>query len=99
MNRSEWRFEMHTQETQMLSKTKMAVAAALVLASASASFAQTVVPEYDGDANPIRGSYDVLPGPQASSFEHSFATERPAVMARNGYDCLGGRDSSGVPCS
>jgi len=84
----------------MLSKTKMALAAALVLVSASASFAQTVVPEYDGDANPIRGYYDVLPGPQASSFEHSFAAERPAVIAAtNHYDCLGGVDSSGVPCS
>jgi hypothetical protein len=84
----------------MLSKTKMALAAAIVLASASASFAQTLVPEYDGDANPIRGYYDVLPATQASSFEHSFAAQRPAETAAvNHYDCLGGVDSSGVPCS
>jgi hypothetical protein len=84
----------------MLNKTKMALAAALVLVSASASFAQTVVPEYDGDANPIRGYYDVLPPQQASSFQDSFAAEPPAVIAgTNHYDCLGGVDSSGVPCS
>jgi hypothetical protein len=84
----------------MLTKTKMALAAALVLGSASVSFAQTVVPEYDGDANPIRGQYDVLPQAQASSFEHSFAAERPALIpVVNHYDCLGGVDSSGVPCS
>jgi hypothetical protein len=84
----------------MLSKTKMAVAAALVLASASASFAQTLVPEYDGDANPIPGQFEVLPSPRASSIEHSFAAERPALTrVANHYDCLGGRDSSGVPCS
>jgi hypothetical protein len=84
----------------MLTKTKMALAAALVLASASASFAQTVVPEYDGDANPIRGQYDVLPPAQASSFQDSFAAERPTLIpVVNHYDCLGGVDSSGVPCS
>ena len=59
----------------MLTKTKMLLAAALILGSASASFAQGVVPEYDGDGNRIRGAYDVLP--QApSSIERSFAGPR-----------------------
>jgi hypothetical protein len=90
----------NTGDTAMLSRIKMALAAALVLGSASASFAQTIVPEYDGDANPIRGYYDVLAPLHASSIEHSFAAQRPAVTAVvNQYDCLGGVDSSGVPCS
>jgi hypothetical protein len=59
----------------MLTKTKMLLAAALILGSASATFAQGVVPEYDGDGNRIPGAYDVLP--QApSSIEHSFAGPR-----------------------
>lgn len=41
-------------------KTKMALAAALILGSASAGFAQGVVPEVDGDGNRT-GLYDVLP--------------------------------------
>jgi hypothetical protein len=56
----------------MLTKTKMLLAAALVLGSAATGFAQGVVPEYDGDANPIPGQYDVLPGTQ-SSIERSYA--------------------------
>jgi hypothetical protein len=67
----------------MLTKTKMLLAAALILGSASASFAQGVVPDYDGDGNRIRGQYDVLPS-APSSIERSFAgprhqrTDRPA---------------------
>lgn len=59
----------------MLTKTKMLVAAALILGSASASFAQGVVPEYDGDGNRIPGAYDVLP-PAPGSIERSFAGPR-----------------------
>jgi hypothetical protein len=59
----------------MLTKTKMLLAAALILGSASASFAQGVVPDYDGDGNRIRGQYDVLPS-APSSIERSFAGPR-----------------------
>jgi hypothetical protein len=48
----------------MLTKTKMAVATALFLGSVSASLAQAVIPEYDADANPIPGQYDVLATPR-----------------------------------
>jgi len=48
----------------MLTKTKMAVAAALFLGSVSASLAQSVIPEYDADGNPIPGQYDVLATPR-----------------------------------
>jgi hypothetical protein len=63
----------------MWMKTKTVLAAALILGSATAGFAQGVVPEVDGDGNPT-GLYDVLPGtrgPQArSSIERSFAGPR-----------------------
>ena len=61
----------------MLSKSKMTLAAALLLGSVSASFAQAVVPEYDGDANRIRGYYDVLPG--SHSMHRSFAAQHSRV--------------------
>jgi len=64
----------------MLPKIPMVLAAALVLGSASTSFAQAVVPEVDGDGNRT-GVYDVLPHAQASrssgSIERSFAGPRP----------------------
>jgi hypothetical protein len=67
------------KEMTMLIKTKMALAAALILGSASAGFAQGVVPEVDGDGNPT-GLYDVLPGAHSThargSIERSFAGPR-----------------------
>jgi hypothetical protein len=48
----------------MLTKTKVVIAAALVLGSASATLAQAMIPEYDADGNPILGQYDVLAVPQ-----------------------------------
>jgi hypothetical protein len=63
----------------MLTKTKMAIAAALVLGSASATLAQEIVPEVDGDGNRT-GVYDVLPQAHnsraGSSIERSFAGPR-----------------------
>jgi hypothetical protein len=63
----------------MLTKTKMLLTAALVLGSASASFAQGVVPEVDGDGNRT-GLYDVLPQAHSAhargSIERSFAGPR-----------------------
>jgi hypothetical protein len=66
----------------MLTRTKIALAAALVRASASAAFAQAVVPEVDGDGNRT-GLFDVLPqarSPQTrGSIERSFAGPRQDV--------------------
>ena len=63
----------------MLTKTKMALAAALVLGSASATLAQGIVPEVDGDGNRT-GLYDVVPQAQApASIERSFAGPRPQM--------------------
>ena len=77
----------------MLTKTKMALAAALMLGSASAGFAQTVVPDYDGDGNPVPGSYEVLPqtgsGRAASSIERSFAGPRTVVREPAPYPSYG----------
>jgi hypothetical protein len=63
----------------MLTKTKMALAAALVLGSASATLAQEIVPEVDGDGNRT-GVYDALPQANTSqargAIERSFAGPR-----------------------
>jgi len=65
----------------MLTKTKMLLAAALILGSATASFAQGVVPEVDGDGNRT-GAYDVLP-PAPGSMARSFAGPRHHVIHRS----------------
>jgi hypothetical protein len=74
------------KEMTMSIKTKMALAAALILGSASAGFAQ-VVPEVDGDGN-ATGLYDVLPQVHSAharghrahgSIAHSFAGPRHHV--------------------
>ena len=66
----------------MSTNTKIALVAALVLGSATVAFAQSVVPEVDGDGNRT-GLYDVLPqarSPQArGSLERSFAGPRQDV--------------------
>ena len=66
----------------MSTKTKIAIVTALVLGSASAAFAQTLVPEVDGDGNRT-GLYDALPqtaAPHArGSIERSFAGPRQQV--------------------
>jgi hypothetical protein len=69
----------------MLTKTKMAIAAALVLGSASATLAQTVIPEYDADGNPIPGQYDVLAVPQPRPAGRRVAQPvAPSPYAMNG---------------
>jgi hypothetical protein len=65
----------------MLTKTKMAVAAVFILGSASASFAQGLVPEYDGDANPIPGQYDMVAPPRPAFVARGYAAELPGVTA------------------
>jgi hypothetical protein len=66
----------------MFTKTKLAVlAAALVLGFAPATFAQTVLPQYDGDANLIPGQYAAIPS-TASAIEHSFAGPVPTETMR-----------------
>ena len=65
----------------MLTKTKVLVAAALILGSASASFAQEVVPEVDGDGNRT-GVYDVLPSGRAP-MARSFAGPRHHAIQRS----------------
>ena len=71
----------------MLTKTKMAIAAALVLGSASATLAQTVIPEYDADGNPIPGQYDVLATPQPlHAGRHVARPVVPAPTAMNGSE-------------
>lgn len=62
----------------MSTRTKIALVVALVLGSASVAFAQSVVPEYDGDGNPIPGAYTAL-GQTPSSIERSFAAPRPVA--------------------
>jgi hypothetical protein len=82
----------------MLIKTKTALAAALILGSATAGFAQGVVPEVDGDGNRT-GLYDVLPGahstyargpigrsfagPRHHAIERSFAGPRHHAIQRS----------------
>jgi hypothetical protein len=72
----------------MLTRTKIALAAALVLASASAAFAQAVVPEVDGDGNRT-GLFDVLPqanSPRArGSIERSFAGPRQDLRIERSF--------------
>jgi hypothetical protein len=58
--------------------TKIALVATLVLASASVAFAQSAVPEYDGDGNAIPGRYNALPR-APSAIERSFAAQPPVV--------------------
>jgi len=70
----------------MLIKTKTALAAALVLGSVTAGFAQGVVPEVDGDGNRT-GVYDVLPGAQSAyargPIGRSFAGPRHHAIERS----------------
>jgi hypothetical protein len=62
----------------MFTKTKLALAAALLTGSASVALAQ-----YDGDANPVPGAHqrgaivETLPG-----FDNVFAATRPTVTAQ-----------------
>jgi hypothetical protein len=66
----------------MSARTKIALVSALVLGSATVAFAQSLVPEVDGDGNRT-GVYDVLPqarSPQArGSIEGGFAGPRHRV--------------------
>jgi hypothetical protein len=69
--------------------TKTALVVARMLGAGSAGFAQGVVPDYDGDGNPIAGQYEALsPASSAdarnsarplSSIERSFAGPRTVV--------------------
>jgi hypothetical protein len=72
----------------MSTKTKFAVAASLVIGSASVAFAQSVVPEYDGDGNAIPGSY-TTPREAPSSVELSFAGPRPVTAPEHSYGANG----------
>lgn len=58
--------------------TKIALATAVLLGSASLALAQAL-PQYDGDANQIRGAYSV--STQASGFDNAFASSRSIVHA------------------
>jgi hypothetical protein len=62
----------------MLTKTRLAVAAALLIGSAAAAVAQ-----YDGDANPIPGAHQrgVLIEQAPYAFDNVFAATRPARRA------------------
>ncbi len=60
--------------------TKIALATAVLLGSASLALAQAL-PQYDGDANQIRGAYQSV-GTQASTgFDNAFASSRTIVHA------------------
>ena len=62
----------------MLTKTKMALVASLLVSSASVALAQ-----YDGDGNPVPGIHQ--PGAiveTPSAVENAFAATRPTVLAQ-----------------
>jgi hypothetical protein len=64
----------------MLTKTKVALVASLLVSSASVALAQ-----YDGDGNPVldphhRGA--MIETPSTFAFENSFAATRPTVLAQ-----------------
>jgi hypothetical protein len=64
----------------MLTKTKMALVASLLVSSASVALAQ-----YDGDANPVPGAHQrgaIVETPSAFAFENAFAATRPTVLAQ-----------------
>jgi hypothetical protein len=62
----------------MSTKTKVAVAAVVLLSSSAAAIAR-----YDGDANPVPGAHQrgVLINRAPSAFHGVFAAARPAVRA------------------
>jgi hypothetical protein len=60
--------------------TKIALAAAVLLGSASLALAQAL-PQYDGDGNQIRGTYHSVSTPASASFANAFASSRPIMQA------------------
>ena len=60
--------------------TKIALSAAVLFGSASLAFAQAL-PQYDGDANQIRGAYHSVSAPVSGGFTNAFASSRPVVQA------------------
>ena len=63
--------------------TKIALAAAVLLGSASLALAQAL-PQYDGDANPIRGAYQSVSIPAHAGFANAFASSQPVIQAPAG---------------
>jgi hypothetical protein len=66
----------------MLSKTKMALVAALLASSGSVALAR-----YDGDANPVPGAHQrgaIVE--RTPSFDNAYAATRPTVLAQRQLD-------------
>jgi hypothetical protein len=59
--------------------TKIALAAAVLLGSASLALAQ-----YDGDGNQVPGAYHSVTAPATAGFDNAFASSRPIVRAPAG---------------
>ena len=62
--------------------TKIALAAAVLLGSASLALAQ--VPQYDGDGNQIQGAYHSVSTQASGSLANAFASSRSTVKAPAG---------------
>jgi hypothetical protein len=63
--------------------TKIALAAAVLLGSASLALAQAL-PQYDGDGNQIRGAYQSVSTQASGGFANAFASSRTIVEAPAG---------------
>jgi hypothetical protein len=62
--------------------TKIALATAVLLGSASLALAQAL-PQYDGDGNQIRGAYSVS-APASTGFDNAFASSKSIVRTPAG---------------
>ena len=63
--------------------TKIALAAAVLLGSASLALAQAL-PQYDGDGNQIQGAYHSVSTQASGGFANAFASSRSTVKAPAG---------------